>query len=414
MQDFKSLGVADAFLGFLEKRNITRPTAIQRAAMPRIMAGGSLIGTAPTGTGKTLAYLLPLLARLDSEAKGVQAVVLAPTYELAMQIANEAREIIAASGMALHVQGLIGGANIARQIEKLKDKPQLIVGSAGRLLELVRRNKLKLSEVRVLVLDEFDRLLDDQNLGNTADLVRLLPPVDNLQVLLFSATAPKKAMERASFLGQPELVAVQDEPLMQGQRSDLYRITPFREKIEVLRKLARRLQIKRGLVFIGKRFDVEKALSHLNYEGLLVESLVSENGKQARQHAVDAFRKGKVQLLLATDVAARGLDIPEIDYVINLDVPENAQAYQHRAGRTARAGASGTVITLADIKEAYKLQKLEKQLGLELKPLEPNGKAMPRQTQARKPHSEDKAKERQQAKASSGGKSKPYRKRPKK
>lgn len=380
-EGFAALGVQSPWLEVLAKRGFAVPTAIQREAIPRVAAGGSLIGRAPTGTGKTLAYLLPLLAALQPEGRAVQAVILAPTYELAMQIAGEAREMAASAGSSLRVQGLIGGANITRQIDKLKERPQLIVGSAGRLLELSRRGKLRLNEVRTLVLDEFDRLLDDQNLANTAELVRLLPPVEKLQVLMFSATAPKKALERAAFLGKPELVAVEEEPAVQGRRQDLYRLTPFREKIGVVRRLARRLDIQRGLVFISRRFDVEKTLAHLSYEGLAAESLVGAGGKQARQHAVEAFRRGKVRLLLATDVAARGLDIPGIDYVINLEVPEDARAYLHRAGRTARAGAEGTVITLVDAKEKEKLAGLEKQLGFRLRPMDhgqPKGKTKKR------------------------------------
>ena len=369
-KDFSDLGLPEELLAALAPRNFKQPTAIQAAAIPRILAGGSMIGRAPTGTGKTLAYLLPLLARLDGGSRAVQAVVLAPTYELAMQITNEARELISAGRLPVRVLGLIGGANITRQMEKLKEKPQLLVGSAGRLLELVRRGKLQLKQAGILVLDEFDRLLDDQNLQNTAELVRQLPPREQLQVLLFSATASHKALERAAFLGQPELVEIAEEPGLAANRRNLYRITPFREKAEVVRRLTRRLEIKRGLVFIGRRYDVEKTLAQLRYEGLMVESLIGAGGKQERAHAVDAFRKGRARLLLATDVAARGLDIPDIDYVINLDVPESGEAYLHRAGRTARAGATGTVLTLADSKEAYKLEKLEKQLHIRLEPME--------------------------------------------
>jgi len=381
VKDFAGLGVSEPLCEALARQDINRPTAIQAEVLPKALKGQSLLGEAPTGTGKTLAYLLPALMQLEAESKDVQAVILAPTYELAMQITNTARELSQQAGLGLRVQGLIGGANIARQIDKLKEKPQLIIGSAGRLLELARRRKLQLNKAKILVLDEFDRMLDDQNLQNTAEVVRLMPPREEMQILLFSATASRKALERASFLGDPEHIAVEDEAVAGGLREDYYRITPFREKIEVLRKLTRRLNITRGLVFINKKFDVEKTLSHLRYEGLSVESLVSAGGKQERQHAVSAFSKGKVRLLLATDVAARGLDIPGIDYVVNLDVPENAQAYLHRAGRTARAGAHGAVITLADIKEAYKLEQLEKQLKIELKPLEPGGKAMPRGAQ---------------------------------
>jgi superfamily II DNA/RNA helicase len=219
----------------------------------------------------------------------------------------------------------------------------------------------------MLVLDEFDRLFDDQNIDNTAAVVRLLPA--ERQVVLVSATAPKKALERADFLQHPEVIKVEEDSAAQDRRENLYRMTPFRNKGETVRHLARRLEVKRGLVFINKVFDAERILAQLRYEGFMVGTLLGHNNKQARQKAVADFKAGRIKLLLSTDLAARGLDIPDVDYVFNLDLPENAQVYLHRAGRTARAGAKGTVITLADNKEAYKLAQLEKKLGIEFKPL---------------------------------------------
>jgi superfamily II DNA/RNA helicase len=153
-------------------------------------------------------------------------------------------------------------------------------------------------------------------------------------------------------------------------------MTPFRSKVETVRHLARRLAVKRGLVFINKVFDAERILAQLRYEGFMVGTLLGHNNKQSRQKAIADFKAGRIKLLLSTDLAARGLDIPDVDYVFNLDLPESAEVYLHRAGRTARAGAKGTVITLADNKEAYKLELLEKQLKLALKPLEPGGRAL--------------------------------------
>lgn len=367
MSDFIELGIDETLAEVLSKQGITEPMAIQRQAIPKILAGSNIIGQAPTGTGKTLAYLLPAMQKIAFDIKQAQVIILAPTYELAMQITNIARDLIAAGKLGIKVQGLIGGANIARQIDKLKEKPQLIVGSAGRIIELNRKGKLKLQQVKLLVLDEFDRLLDDQNLATTAELVRLLPPVR--QVVMFSATAPKKALSRADFLDHPEQIVVKEDPAQQSARENFYLMTPFRAKIDTVRRLTRNLGVKRGLVFINKTYDAEKTLDRLRYEGLNVESLLGHSNKQARQKAIADFKNGKVKLLLATDLAARGLDIPDIDYVFNLDLPENAQIYQHRAGRTARAGAKGAVVTLADIKEAYKLSNLEKSLGIEFKAL---------------------------------------------
>ncbi len=368
MNPFAALGLREELVSALAKEHIEHPMEIQAEAIPLILRNRNVIGQAPTGTGKTLAYLLPLLQRADPLLPLAQAVILAPTYELAMQIARTAQQLADDAGLAVKVLGLIGGANIARQMEKLKKKPQVIVGSAGRILELSRKGKLKLSHVNCLVLDEFDRLLDDQNVKTVADLVRELPET-GVQFLMFSATAPKKARERADFLEHPEFIRVKDIPAETGERDDFYMMVPFRNKIESIRKLARTLPVKKGLVFINKAFDAERALWKLRYEGLRVESLLGSADKMARKKAIESFQKGRIQLLLSTDLAARGLDIPDVDYVFNLDLPESADVYRHRAGRTARAGAKGAVITLADNKEAVKLELLEQKLGIALKPL---------------------------------------------
>ena len=367
---FSALGITEPWLLALDKGNFRKPMEIQGLAIPKVIDGTSLIAQAPTGTGKTLAYLLPILQGIDTELAHVQAVVLAPTYELSMQIARTARQLADDAGIPVRTLGLIGGANIARQVDSLKKKPHLIVGSAGRMMELFRKGKLKLQTVRVLVLDEFDRLLDDQNLSTVAGLVDVLPKT-GMQYLLFSATAPKKAMERASFLPCPEVLRVKASPVMAGQREDYCVIVPFRKKLEMLRRLARSIPVKRGLVFVNKVFDAERTLEKLSYEGIRAASLLGRADKMTRKKALEDFAKGKVQILLSTDLAARGLDVPEIDYVVNLDLPDSSDIYLHRAGRTARAGLSGAVITLADSKEARKLEQLEERLGICIKPWKP-------------------------------------------
>lgn len=367
MNKFIELGLNEAMAKALAGQGIADPMEIQKLAIPKALAGDNFIGQAPTGTGKTLAYLLPALQQIDPAVRQAQVVVLAPTYELAMQITGVARDLVQAAELGIKLQGIIGGANIARQIDKLKDKPQLIIGSAGRIIELSRKGKLKLHQVKLLVIDEFDRLLDDQNLQATADVVRLLPK--ERQVIMFSATAPNKALERADFLEHPEHIIVKETAETLEARDNLYIMTPFRDKITMIRKLTNTLAVKRGLVFINRVYDAEKTLAHLQFDGIKADSLLGHSNKQARQKAIADFKSGKVQLLLSTDLAARGLDIPDVDYVFNLDLPESAQTYQHRAGRTARAGAKGSVITLADIKEAYKLEQLEKKLGITFRPL---------------------------------------------
>lgn len=349
----------------LKEKNFDQPTAIQRAAIPKILDGVNVIGRAPTGTGKTLAYLLPILQSIDKQSNSIQAVVVAPTYELAMQTARVAADF--AAPLNIKTQALIGGANINRQIDALKKKPHIIIGSVGRILELHRKNKLKLHAVKFFVLDEFDRLLDDQNFKSAVDLKNILP--SNIQCLMFSATAPKKALNRADSFGTFELIAVDEDKTFAAPRNNFFAVVEFRDKINKVRRLTRRLEIKRGLVFVNKNFDVGRALEKLRFEGIRAESLVGDAGKVDRKNAIANFKNGKAQLLLSTDLAARGLDIPDIDYVINLDLPEDHKMYLHRAGRTARAGATGNVITLVDPKELDKLYEFERALDVQFKQL---------------------------------------------
>ena len=364
---FEELGLSKKMLEAVQAQGFTQPTKIQELAIPKILKGTNLIGQAPTGTGKTMAYLLPIFEQLNAEESTIQALILSPTYELTMQTARTAA-MLADNGIGLKAQGLVGGANIARQIEALKKKkPQIISGSVGRILELARLKKLKLNNVKFLVLDEFDRLLDDQNFNSTIEVKNLLPK--DIVCLMFSATLTKKAMERSSQFAEMELIRVKADSEFAAQRDNTYEIIEFREKIAEVRKLTRRLSIQRGLVFVNRNSNAEWTLEKLRYDGIKADSLIGKANKVTRKQAIANFKSGKIQLLLSTDLAARGLDIENVDYVINLDFPENAQMYLHRAGRTARAGATGSVITLVDRKELDKLAELESKLHIKFRNL---------------------------------------------
>lgn len=352
-EKFINLGVREDLANALERIGVTEPTPIQRQTIKEALAGRSVIGQSATGTGKTFAYLLPLLQRIDPRNPAVQAAVFAPTYELAMQIYHQAQMLNKEADLGIECASLIGGANVARQIEKLKKKPQMIVGSAGRALELIRKGKLKLHQAGIVVLDEADRMLDDQNL----DAVKsLLPSVRaDAQYLLFSATMTKAALARAEFVQDPVVARLKDDSVLQEKIENIYFVAEFRDKIEVLRKITKLLQVRRGLVFVNRAHGLKEAEERLLYHGLKVAALVGDADKMRRKKAVDDFAKGRVQLLLATDIAARGLDIEDVDYVFNLDLPEDEKIYLHRAGRTGRAGKSGAAVTLADPKEVGKL-----------------------------------------------------------
>ena len=359
--DFTSLGVSEHLIAALAKRGITAPTEIQKAFIPAARAGEDLIGEAPTGTGKTFTYLLPAMERIDPSVRTAQALVLAPTHELAMQIATVARELAQAAGLPIGVQALIGGANIKRQIESLKKKPAFIVGSAPRVQELHRLGKLKLTGVKLLVLDEFDRLLGKQHLDEVRTVIRLLPA--ERQALLLSATAGTAAVRMAEELFAPRLIRVESTA---ASYENYYHIVPFRDKIKAVQKLTRRLPIRRGLVFVGRGFDAVHALEKLRFEGIQAVALIGQERRDQRRAALDAIRAGRAQLLISTDLAARGLDIEDVDYVIHLDLPEDVRTYRHRAGRTARAGKAGAVIALVDEKEQGRLKALAARMEIEI------------------------------------------------
>lgn len=371
--NIQDLGVSEELSEALKKQQIEKAFPVQEQVIPKMLAGENVAAIAPTGTGKTLAYLLPALMQIDAADQSPQAVVLAPTYELAMQIARTAQELTQAAGLPIRTAGLVGGANTARQIERLKKKkPQLITGSAGRLIELAQKGKLRLHDVSLLVLDEFDRLFDAQNMEHTAAFVQMLRKARGerpISYALFSATASRRALEQADFLGHPALICVEAAPEDLAHVEHYAMVVPFRDKIQKVRKLTRRLGVKRGLVFTNRVYDAYKMLEHLRYDGLRVTVLTGRENKQLRRKAVADLEKGAATLLLATDLAARGLDIRDVDTVFNLDLPEDARTYLHRAGRTGRAGKEGRVVTLADPKEAGKLTRLQKALSLSFQPL---------------------------------------------
>lgn len=363
-EKFLELGLREDLANALEAIGVTEPTPIQQSAIPKALEGRNVIGQSATGTGKTFAYLLPLLQAVDAAKPGAQAVVLAPTFELAMQIYRQLELIVRAGALKVTCASIIGGANIARQIEKLKKKPQIIVGSAGRIIELKKKGKLKLDQVRVVVLDEADRLLDDQHL----DAVKLVAESAHAkrQYLLFSATITPGALQRAEFVKDPVLARLKEESIARPNIENLYFVADFRDKIEALRKITGLLNVRRGLVFVNRTYDLRTALDKLRYHDVKVTALTGEGSKQDRKSAIDAFTKGKARLMLATDLAARGLDIADVDYVIHLDLPENEKIYLHRAGRTGRAGKSGVAITLAAPKEVGRLQEIARKLKLTL------------------------------------------------
>ena len=344
----------------LISQGITTPTPIQAQAMPHILAKDDVIAQSPTGTGKTLAYLLPVFAALNTETKAPQAIIIAPTYELAAQIAKVAQGLAAApTDVAL----IIGTASKARQLETLKAKPKIIVGSIGRVLEHMKDKKLSVHHVKTLVFDEADRLFTPENFEAITKLVKAT--LKHRQILLFSASLPDDVLQLAKpLMKEPVILLPKAKDAMPPNIRHYYIICEAREKFDTARKLVHALKITQAIVFVNIPFTIEKVTARLNFHKLNAVPLYGSAQKIKRKQAMQAFREGRVRLLVASDIGSRGLDIPSLAHIINLDLPESEKDYLHRAGRCGRMGRDGMAISLTTRKEAAALTKFAKKLGI--------------------------------------------------
>jgi len=361
---FEKLGLSAALVEGLLKQNITAPTAIQAAAIPELMSGKDIYLQAETGTGKTLGYLLPLFSKIDVTQATTQAIIVAPTHELAIQIQRQCSDLAQNSAVALRVLLLIGGTSRDRQLEKLKKKPHLVVGSPGRLLELIEAKKLKAHAVKHIVFDKADKLLGPERLSEIKNIIRSAPR--DRQLIFASAT---KDAAISSVLNEisPGLVTCHTAPQpVAPNLKHLYCVCEERDKPELVRKLLNALQPDRAMVFVHRNETAQIVTAKLLHHQLAAADLHGAEDKEERKRAMDDFRSGKVTILLASDVGARGLDIKGITHVLNMDVPSQSSGYLHRVGRTARAGNSGVAISLITEKEKRLISRFEKELGIEM------------------------------------------------
>lgn len=360
---FAPLGLSPALLSALEKQDIARPTEIQRRLIPELLSGKDAIARSETGSGKTLAYLLPIFERLDLSVRGTQAIILTPTHELAAQVFRQAELLQENSGIEAGCALLIGAAGIARQLERLKAKPRVIVGSPGRILDLIRRRKVQAHLVKTIVLDEGDRLLEDGNIADVREVVRAT--LKERQIAVLSASIGAETKERAAGLMKPGFALVEAEsPAIPEGLSHYYILSPPREKFVNLRKILAGEKPEKAIVFLNNPENIEVTVDKLCYHGIRAAGIYGTAGKLERKNALADFREGRVSVLVASDIGSRGLDIEGVSHVINLDVPEEPAHYLHRAGRCGRKGMPGTVITIVTPYERRWVHKYEKTWGL--------------------------------------------------
>jgi superfamily II DNA/RNA helicase len=338
---------------------------IQEQMIPEMLAGNDIVAESPTGSGKTLAYVLPILQRVNPAKKSIQAMIIAPSQELSMQIVNVLREWT--EGTEVTVAQLIGGANVQRQLEKLKKKPTIVVGTPGRLNELVKSKKLKMHEIRMLVLDEGDQLMAREHRGVMKDLIEKTQ--HDRQLVLVSATITEEVELVADRLMQHPTrlrVTAEDMP-MQGKVTHSYIKVEERDKTDLLRRISN-VDGMKALAFVNNLDQLLMKENKLKFRDAKIVALHSEMKKEERKNALDSFRKGEVSVLIATEVAARGLDIDAVTHVIHVDVPQTVEQYLHRSGRTGRAGTDGEVLTLLSYQDERHYKKFTK--GLPSKPVQ--------------------------------------------
>ncbi|OUQ57175.1 helicase [Tyzzerella sp. An114] len=366
---FEKAGVMPELVKGLEKQGITIPTEIQSIIIKPFMDKKDIVAMSYTGSGKTLAYLLPLFMNVDTTLRSTQAIILTPTHELAVQVYRQAELLAENSGVNVKSALIIGGANIQRQIDKLKEKPQIVIGSSGRIFDLIKKRKIQAHTVKTIVIDEADRMIDDLNISGVEAVVKTT--LRDRQIVMLSASVTDEASKRAmALMKEPVFLNVSSNEKLPENIEHIYITAEQREKIIVIRKLVHGENIKKGIVFINNNENIEVIVDKLNYHGIKAVGIYGKAHKYDRRNAIEDMREGRVNILVSSDLSARGLDIPGVTHVINIDIPEEPVYYLHRAGRTGRAGEKGKCISVVTDFEKKWIRKYEKTLGIKFKHME--------------------------------------------
>ncbi len=358
---FETLGLAPEILRALERRGYSEPTPIQQKAIPAVLSGSDVIGSAQTGTGKTAAFLLPILQRLAGGRRGtLRALVLVPTRELAQQVLQNAQEY--GRHLDLTSIAIYGGVGMEPQTRALARGVDVVIATPGRLIDHIERGHVASNNLEVLVLDEADRMLD---MGFAPDVNRIIETLPaRRQTLLFSATVTRDVDRLAGrLLNDPVSVDIGPRAVAADGVEHILVAVDREQKGPVLAKMLAEVPEGRALVFTRTKYGADKVARHLRREGNDVAALHGGKTQSMRTKTLDRFRRGQTRVLVATDVAARGIDVQDIAMVVNYDVPTNPEAYVHRVGRTARAGAQGVALTLMAMHECIAMRDVEKYMG---------------------------------------------------
>ncbi len=364
-KNFRDLGLSEETLQAVEAKGFEEPTDIQEMTIPVMLGGNTnIIAQAQTGTGKTAAFGLPLIDQIDASEPGVKALVLAPTRELAVQVAEEINSLKGKN--PLGIVPIYGGQAIGQQLRRLKKGVSIVVGTPGRVIDHLNRKTLDLSGIDYLILDEADEML---NMGFIEDMEEIMTHTpEEKKTLLFSATMPARIKNLAKkYMQGYEHLAVKNEPMTTGLTDQLYFEVREGDKFEALCRIADIEDDFYGLVFCRTKGDVDAVASHLLDRGYDAECIHGDISQVQREKTLEKFRKKRVNLLVATDVAARGIDVNHLTHVINYSLPQGPESYVHRIGRTGRAGNTGTAITFVTPREYRKLMFIQRAAGADIK-----------------------------------------------
>jgi len=353
---FTDFGLSAEILKAVDKMGFEEASPIQTAALPPALSGRDIVGQSSTGSGKTAAFAIPMIERIDAHVKGVQALILCPTRELAVQVAEEVGKLTIFK-RGLHAVPIYGGQSYDRQFRALGAGVQIVIGTPGRIIDHIERGTLKLDKLRVVILDEADRMLD---MGFRDDIERILtemPP--ERQTLFFSATMPQAIQYLIrQYTRDPAWIKIEALAQHAPKVDQVYFEVDRRSKLEVLTRLFDLYDFRYGIVFCSTKIMVDELDEHLQARGYSVDRLHGDISQAQRNRVMERFRERKFEFLIATDVAARGLDVDDLEVVFNFDLPNDAEDYTHRIGRTGRAGKSGRAFTFVSGREIYRLQSM--------------------------------------------------------
>ncbi|MEX0965774.1 MAG: DEAD/DEAH box helicase [Bacteroidia bacterium] len=365
MQKFRDLGLSEATIAALERKGFEEPTPIQQKAIPLLMSGtADIVGQAQTGTGKTAAFGLPIIEKAEEKSKHIQALILTPTRELAIQVADEINSY--KGGKKLSIVPIYGGQSMSLQLERLRRGVDVVTGTPGRIIDHLQRRTLDLSKVKFVVLDEADEML---NMGFIDDVDLILQKTGkDRRTLLFSATMPSRILDLAKkHMGKYELISVKKEQLTTPLTDQIYFEVKNHDKFDALCRIIDVEKEFYGLVFCRTKVDCDKVAQKLDERGYGAATIHGDISQPQREKILNKFRQRKMHILVATDVAARGIDIVDLTHVINYSLPEDPESYVHRIGRTGRAGKAGTAITFITPSEFRRLAFIKKAANADIR-----------------------------------------------